>query len=181
MSAFVCHRDSLRCSLARSFARLQFEPAEPGSSRGSHARILFRLLIARRCLFFFLTFLVPSACAFISPMIFVFRLSYTPLPLVPSLVLSLSRGREIPFDGLPCVRSSLHVVYLRPESVPRITDLTVWHFANFECDSSRLNSSIDLLNNIYRYTVTRINHSKYCSVCNEFIVIIRLNDAYCAR
>jgi len=60
MSAFVCHRDSLRCSLARSLARLQFEPAEPGSSRGSHARILFRLLIAhtsratlaRHCLFF---------------------------------------------------------------------------------------------------------------------------------
>lgn len=97
MSAFVCHRDSLRCSLARSLARLQFEPAEPGIvsriSRTTPLPSSYRAApatLARHCSFFFNIprSIGPRPRAFISPMIFVFGLSYT------SFSLSLSRERN---------------------------------------------------------------------------------------
>lgn len=107
MSAFVCHRDSLRCSLARSLARLQFEPAEPRDrpadlTRDSSSVFLSRAPGNSRAslspFFLFFFFNVPRSIgprAFIFPMIFVFGLSYTHL----SLRFSLSRSPSLFLKG----------------------------------------------------------------------------------
>lgn len=137
-------------SLARSFAiRTCGTGIVPRISRASPLPSSYRAVLqlsrvnVSLSLFFFN---IPRPCAFISPMIFVFDLLYAPLARSPARSFE---GEK--FLSMACfVRSSRSTTRSLPP--PRVSaennrDLTVWHFANFECDSSRLNSNIDLLNN----------------------------------
>jgi len=153
MSAFVCHRDSLRCSLARPFAirtcgtQIVLRISHANNPLPSSYCALLQLSCVI-VLFFFLTFHISSDCSHVlSSSRWYLSLAFcTHISL--SLSLSLSRERNSSWWlNLYETLDLPHVVYLRPESMPRITDLTVWHFANFECNSSRLNFNIDLLNN----------------------------------